>query len=237
MTESIVLLSLTAATLGLVHTLTGPDHYLPFVLMSKAGRWSKNKTLLVTLVCGTGHILSSVVIGAVGIGLGVAVSRLEAIESLRGELAAWLLIGFGLAYAAWGVHRALRNQPHSHLHHHLDGTVHDHHHDHHGDHSHAHTEPSARTMTPWVLFTIFVLGPCEPLIPLLMAPAAAQSLLGVVAVTTVFSVVTLATMTGAVAVCLSGVERIPLVSLERWSHALAGGAIALCGIGIRALGL
>ena len=54
----------------------------------------------------------------------------------------------------------------------LDGTVHDHTHDHHESHAHMHEAPAGRTnLTPWALFIIFVLGPCEPLIPLFVLPA------------------------------------------------------------------
>ena len=35
-------------------------------------------------------------LGFLGIALGIAVARLEGVESTRGEIAAWLLIGFGL---------------------------------------------------------------------------------------------------------------------------------------------
>ena len=34
------LLILTAVSIGFVHTLVGPDHYLPFVAMSAARNWS-----------------------------------------------------------------------------------------------------------------------------------------------------------------------------------------------------
>jgi len=59
----------------------------------------------ITAACGAGHVLSSVLLGTVGIGAGVALSRLQRIESLRGALASYLLIGFGLAYAVWGLRR------------------------------------------------------------------------------------------------------------------------------------
>ena len=35
--------------------------------MSRARRWSVNKTLAVTILCGIGHVLSSVVVGLVGV--------------------------------------------------------------------------------------------------------------------------------------------------------------------------
>ncbi len=54
--------------------------------------------------------------------------------------------------------------------------MHAHEHTHDGEHAHVH-ESESSSITPWVLFVIFVLGPCEPLIPLLMFPAASRGCL------------------------------------------------------------
>ncbi len=233
MSQELVILIITAASIGLVHTLLGPDHYLPFVVLSRARHWTKRKTAAITILCGIGHVASSVLLGTIGIALGVAVSRLEWIESARGNIAAWLLIAFGLVYMAWGVRRAIRSRPHSHVHAHSGGDVHIHDHTHQKSHVHPHDHAStARALTPWVLFTIFVFGPCEPLIPILMYPAASESALGVVAVATAFGLVTIATMLTVVLLLSFGLERLPTRGLERFSHALAGLAILLCGVAI-----
>ena len=92
----------SAITIGLIHTLIGPDHYLPFIMLAKARGWRLRKTLWVTLWCGIGHVLSSVVIGLIGIAAGIVVGRIEGIEGFRGELASWALIAFGLVYCVWG---------------------------------------------------------------------------------------------------------------------------------------
>lgn len=226
-------LSLAALTIGFLHTLCGPDHYLPFVAMSRAGGWSLKKTSLVTLLCGVGHVASSVVLGFIGIAFGVILFRLEEIESRRGELAGWLLIAFGLAYFAAGVMRAIRNRPHSHLHVHPDGTVHAHDHVHQGEHLHAHAGARSKSLTPWVLFTIFLFGPCEPLIPFVMYPASEGNAWGVVQVTVLFALATLATMTGMVLLLCSGTQWLRLPRVERYSHALAGLVVLGCGIAIK----
>jgi hypothetical protein len=44
-------------------------------------------------------------------------------------------------------------------------------------------------------------------------------------------------MLGVVSLGLRGIERLPLESAERYSHALAGAALSLCGLGIVLLGL
>jgi len=155
------ILAATAGSIGFIHTLTGPDHYLPFIVIGRARQWPLARTLGVTALCGLGHVLGSVALGLIGIGLGLAVGRIEIIEGIRGDLASWLLISFGIVYAAWGLRKAMRDRPHTHRHHHADGTEHDHHHSHHHEHSHVHDETaSRRSLTPWALFVIFVLGPC-----------------------------------------------------------------------------
>ena len=66
MPADFVTLSAGAVTLGFLHCLVGPDHYVPFIAMSRIGSWSFRKTMIVTLLCGIGHILSSVVLGFLG---------------------------------------------------------------------------------------------------------------------------------------------------------------------------
>jgi len=239
MTHELALLVLTAAGIGFFHTLLGPDHYLPFIVLSRARGWSPRKTAGVTLLCGIGHVLSSVLLGMVGIATGVAVGHLEAVESWRGNLAAWALITVGLVYGAWGLHRALRRKGHSHFH--FPGTrrLHELQHlsQHHPERL-AEAEASGRVrLTPWVLFIVFALGPCEPLIPILMYPAAAASWGGVALVAAVFSLATLTAMQGAVWLGRRGLDLVPLGRLERYSHALAGLAIFLSGAAIQLLGL
>jgi sulfite exporter TauE/SafE len=235
MSNEIAILAGTAAIIGFAHTILGPDHYLPFIVLSKARQWSSFKTVVITLLCGIGHILSSVVLGFIGIALGLAVFELEAVESFRGGLAAWLLIAFGFTYFIWGVHRAIRSRPHDHLHLHKDENAHLHRHGH-TDHSHVHTSKSG-SLTPWILFIVFLFGPCEPLIPILMYPAAESNMMGVALVASIFGLVTIATMLCMVLASLYGLSKLPLAKLERYSHGLAGLAILLCGGAIKFLGL
>ncbi len=232
--SSTSLLLLTAASIALIHTIVGPDHYLPFAGMARAFSWSRQRTVVITLVCGLGHVLSSTLLGLIGIALGLGLASLQAIESARGQFAAWALTAFGLLYCAWGFRRAMRNQPHGHTHIHADGTLHAHIHVHEHDHLHVHAQGAEGTtkITPWLLFTVFLLGPCEPLIPLVMYPAAKRDWVDVGLVTLVFGLVTLLTMTVAVLSCAAGMRQIRVAHLERYSHALAGSVIALCGFAV-----
>ena len=238
MNHDLWILALTAGSIGVVHTLLGPDHYLPFVAMSRARNWSVPRTMTITIACGFGHVLGSIVVGFLGIAFGVGVFNLERVESARESLAGWLMLAFGLAYLVWGVRRAIKNKPHTHWHTHEDGTVHRHEHVHKTEHAHAHDKKSAPSITPWVLFTIFVFGPCEPLILVLMYPAAEGSLWSVVLVTLVFAVSTIGTMTVVVLLGIAGISKLanPLSRFERYGHALAGFVVLACGAAIK-LGL
>jgi nickel/cobalt transporter (NicO) family protein len=237
MSQELIILIITAASIGFFHTLIGPDHYIPFIVIAKARKWSLMKTMCITFLCGIGHIGSSVVLGMAGIVLGIAVTRLEIVESFRGNLAAWALIAFGLVYFVWGLRRSIRNKPHKHVHFHLDGGKHIHEHVHVEEHTHIHNVENNTNITPWVLFTIFVFGPCEPLIPILMYPAAKSSFFGLMVVTFVFGGVTIMTMLSIVGVAYRGINFLPFKRFERYSHALAGAAIFLCGIAIQFLGI
>lgn len=219
MTSSTTILLASALSIGFFHTLLGPDHYLPFVAMARVGAWSRKKTLFITALCGVGHIVGSVALGMVGIAFGLSLSRLEGFEASRGAWAAWVLIGFGLLYTVWGIRKAVRGHTHSH-----------------GD-GHPHPSASGSRMTPWVLFVIFLLGPCEALIPLLMFPAATESWSALFLVTGAFGLATLATMLGLVFLSLEGIQRLPFPKVGRYAHAAAGMTILLCGVAIQFLGI
>lgn len=235
-TEASVLL-LTTVSIAFFHTLTGPDHYLPFVVISKARNWTIRKTVLFTVICGIGHVGSSVILGIVGIALGIAVSSINLWEGQRGSIVSLLILAFGFVYLVWGILRAVKNKPHKQVHVHIDGNIHEHEHIHQEEHVHLHEKKESINITPWILFTIFIFGPCEPLIPLVMYPAAEQNTMLLVAVTTLFSVVTITTMVILVLLALKGFSFAQFNKFERYGHAIAGFTILLCGVGMVFFGL
>lgn len=212
MDTSINILFLTALTIGVTHVILGPDHYLPFIVLSKAGRWSLPKTMFITMITGIGHVIGSVVLGLLGVLLSLNLQRLEIIESIRGDWAGWLLTFFGFVYLIW----ALFNMNHGHTHK-IDG--------------------QKFNSTPWILFIIFALGPCEPLIPLLIYPAAKGNFISVIMVALIFSVSTIFTMMIAVYLGYYGLSLVKLQKLDKYAHVLAGTAIFLSGIAVTFLGL
>jgi len=233
MDSEITLLAITAASIGFVHTLFGPDHYLPFIVMAKARNWSLSKTTLITALCGIAHVGSSIALGFIGMAFGIGISKLEIFEGFRGNMAGWAFIIFGLGYLIWAIWKQIKNKPHKHSHIHSDGTLHQHTHHHKGEHLHAHK----KNITPWILFTIFLLGPCEPLIPFLMYPAANSSIGGVIFISSIFAITTVATMIVVVVAASFGITMIPFGKLEKYVHVIAGATILLSGIGIQFMGI
>lgn len=237
MSTEFTLLLITAISLAFIHTLAGPDHYLPFIVLSKARKWSWRKTAWFTVLCGLGHVGSSILVGLIGITFGFALPRLVLFESERGSLISWGLLAFGLVYLVWGIWRLLRNRPHTHSHFHRAGEEHSHEHNHHDVHLHIHEQKGAQKLTPWILFTIFVLGPCEPLIPVLMYPAAKHDFTELFVVTGAFCVITVLTMLAAVSVAYFGIRLIDLSPIEKYSHVIASSTIVMCGMGMVFFGL
>jgi len=199
--DSLSVLLVSTLTVAFVHALA-PDHWVPFVSIGRSNKWTKSKLTWITLLSGIGHVGSSIVIGAIGLALGFGLTSLNGIESQRGELAGLLLIGFGLAYAVWGL-------KHVRQHHHAGGK-------------------HNKTVTVWALIAIFVLGPCEPLIPLMFL-SATHGWTAVVLVTVTFSIVTLVMMVGQSLLAYAGLSLVRFHKLEHYSHAMAGLVIAATG--------
>ena len=206
---------LLASTLSIafIHSLA-PDHWMPFAVIGRAQKWSRAKLVLMTLVPGIGHVGSSIVVGAIGILLGFSLSKVAAAEAHRGEIALWLLIGFGAAYTVWGIKKAR-------------------------DHKHEHVDPEklkSGTVTLWTLFAIFVLGPCEPLIPIMFL-ATEYGWGAIAAASLAFSAVTIVMMLAQSLLAFYGIHLIRHDIAERYSHAFAGFAIVLTGAFVMMMGV
>ncbi len=202
---------LTALLTAVVHTIAGPDHYLPFIAIAKSRGYSLRKTLFWTFVCGLGHIGSALLIalGFIYFSHWLSEAQFGWIEDNRADMAAYALIGLGAAYLLWALrHRWL-----------------------HKHHKHLDKPDDKQNITVWVLFIIFVLGPCEALLPILTA----ASVLGgtaVISSTLIFSAATIATMMLAVSAGLLGINALRLNVLDSHAHELAGGIIIACGLGM-----
>ena len=201
---SLTTLLFTALSLGLIHTLIGVDHYLPFIALGKSRQWSIRRTLSVVALAGSLHVFSSILLGLIGLSLKASVETLVGIESVRGSLATWFLMASGLVVMIMAIRNHVK-----------------------------HTSKPAPTKG--LLIAFLVLGPCEPLIPLLMAPSVRH--LGVMlSVSLVFGLTTVTTMMAATWVGLLGLKRLPQ-ALNRWMPLLSGMTMTLCGVLMLTLGV
>ncbi len=205
MNKSYFLLLASTFSIAFLHALA-PDHWMPFAVIGKVQKWSRFKLLWITFLSGIGHVGSSILVGCLGILLGFSLSRLSRAESNRGEIALWLLIGFGVAYTIWGLKKAREH-----------------------DHEHADmARLKSRTVTLWTLFALFVLGPCEPLIPLMFL-ATEYGWPAIFLTSLVFSVMTIFMMMAQSLLAYYGIQLIKHDIAERYSHAFAGLVIVLTG--------
>ena len=213
MSNSMWILLMSTVSIAFLHALA-PDHWMPFAAIAKAQKWSKLKLLWITFVSGVGHVGISIVFSIIGIVLGFSLTKLKNIEGHRGEIALWLLIGFGIAYMIWGIKKAR-------------------------DHKHKEIDAEklkTRTVAVWTLFAVFILGPCEPLIPLVFL-GYNYGYSGVIVVSLVFSVITILMMLAQSLLAFMGIQLIKNDIAEKYSHALAGLVIALTGIFVMAMGI
>ncbi len=199
--KSFNLLLLSTISIAFLHSLA-PDHWIPFVMIKKTQNWSKKKTFFVVLTSAIGHVGSSILLGGIGIALGFASSILQGVESTRGEIGLYLLIGFGIAYTLWGLKHAKSLHTHS---------------------------LNKKAVTLWALFAIFVLGPCEPLIPLMFL-ASSFDISGIIIISLTFALITIFMMELQVFLGVFGIELVKHKIVEKYSHTFAGIVIAFTGI-------
>jgi len=213
MKNSIWLLLVSTASVAFLHALA-PDHWMPFAAIGKAQNWSKPKLLWITFISGLGHVGISIIFSIIGIILGFSLSKLKAVEGHRGEVALWLLIGFGVAYMIWGIKKARERKHES-----IDEE-----------------KLKARTVAVWTMFAVIILGPCEPLIPLVFL-GYNYGYAGIMAVSVVFSIITIIMMLVQSLLALMGIQWLKNDLADRYSHAFAGLVIILTGVFVMVLGI
>lgn len=213
MHSSLWILLMSTASVAFLHALA-PDHWMPFAAIAKAQKWTKLKLLAITFISGIAHMGISIIFSIIAILLGFSVSKLKSIEGHRGEIALWLLIGFGVAYTIWGIKKA-KEQKHQKI---------------------EEEKFKAQTVAVWTMFAVVVLGPCEPFIPIIFL-GYNYGYLGIISVSIVFSLVTIGMMMAQSFLAFKGVELIKNDIMERYAHAFAGLVIVLTGIFVMLVGI
>ncbi len=219
--DTLSALLIAAVSIGVLHTVAEPQHYLPFAALSKSNGWSFSRTLSCAFLCGMGHVISSVAVGAAGLALGAGLGAVEAADIARGQIVKWMFLSFAIAYTLYGFKTAFRRK----IHMHPDGSLHP------DESCCAHKHSGASSTAFWTLFLIFALGPCEVLIPLVIPPAANSDWAGVFLVVTAFSAASVLTMLCAVSALLWGMKLLPAnADFSRFTGLFTGFVLLFCSI-------
>lgn len=128
----LISIAATGFTVAFFHAAI-PTHWLPFVMASRAQKWSRGKTLAVTALAGGGHVLFTTLLGILIVWLGIE------LDKKFGIWFPWIAGGALLVFGAYYLIQQLRGHGHSHSHFSI-GTKPAH--DHHSDHDHHHDGPT-----------------------------------------------------------------------------------------------
>ncbi len=203
-----------SAAVGALHALL-PDHWIPFVLLSKARRWDLGRSMMAVLAGGVAHLGSTAALGLIIAFLGAeAIQRIGPAAEFAG---AGILAIFGVLLALRGMKAARTGAGHGHGH---DGD--------HSDHDHGDAPRSDRSHL--VEGAVLGIRPCAEAIPVFLAAAAyglTSSVLAVVA----WVAATLGTMLVVVWLSLLGLRSFKPEPLERYGELATGVVILLMGLG------
>lgn len=182
-----------------------PTHWLSFVLVARAQRWTMGKMLRVVVFSGLGHVTTTAVVGLCAAALGKDLQR--HVEDLETPLSALILLAFGLYYLVSG----WRREGHRHC-----------------THDHSEDPPAPDRVAVGALFLEMTLSPCESLIPLFFAAGALPWGL-LVAMALLSSLLTVAAMALFSSLAFKGYSRLTLPWLERNERLVLGGLLLLLG--------
>lgn len=184
-----------------------PTHWLPFVLVGRAQRWSLPRTLGAVSAAGLAHIATTAVVGGLIIAAGMAMDQWVA--GFLPHLSAVLLFLFGAFYLVKSALRrpAMAGGPALDL-----------------------AEPTvSHTAAFWGLVAMLAISPGEVLLPIYMS-SAQEGLLALALLTVAFAVGTILGMGVFTTLARAGAS---VLRLERWARYEG----AVLGIALIALGL
>lgn len=215
----------TGFTVAFFHAAI-PTHWLPFVLTARVQKWSHAKTLAVTAIAGSGHVVFTAVLGVLFAVFGFAVHERAAQWFPR--IAGGALVLFGLFYlyrqAAGGGHshgRAPGEDPQVHEGHTVGVGV--------GGGDTISPAPVSDRLALTSLFALLTFSPCESFVPFYMY-GLRYGWVGFVLLTVVLSVGTLTGMLVFTWLSLSGSKALPLHRLEHYELGVMGALLATIGI-------
>ncbi len=191
--------------LSIVHAAI-PNHWLPIVAIGKSEKWSRSQILMVTVISGAAHTVSTIILGIV---IGIVGYKMSSAQEITNKIIAPLILFLmGLVYIVLdmksGAHKHFINNP---------GGV------------------NRRSM--WAaassLAAAMLLSPCLE-IDVYFFSAGTQGSLGIALVSLMYLLVTVSGMLVFVDIGRKGAEKIKWHFLEHHERALTGIILMLLGI-------
>ena len=205
MSASAPVLLAASAGVGFAHAVL-PDHWVPLAVVGRTRRYPVSRVARLSALAGLGHVLLSVVLGAVVIAVGLQL-RSE-VRSAQNAIVGGLLIVTGLGFLV------------------LQWRDHDHHHHHHDHHHHDGHEPHG------VVGLLIPFGaaasPDLTILPVFLAATTAGAATAVGTVL-LFAAVTIATFVVLTVVVALGSYQVRAQWLEDWGNAVTGVVLVLIG--------
>jgi nickel/cobalt transporter (NicO) family protein len=226
-------IAITGFTVAFLHAAI-PTHWLPFVVAARAQHWNSVKTLVVTGIAGSGHVLFTTALGVLvawgGIALNAKWSRAFPL------MAGTALIAIGLFYL---VSQLKGRQAHVHLfgghghhakhqHFHLSG-----HHHHESEEIEEIEHEWSRPRSDWAviagLVALLTFSPCEAFLPVFLT-GAKYGWFGFALLSAILAIATVAGMIVFTWLTLLGLQRLRFKAIEKYEPIIVGLVFCLLGL-------
>ena len=200
-----------------------PTHWLPFVLTARVQHWSAAKTIGVTALAGTGHVLVTALLGLLITFFGKTWSG--TVGQWFPRIAGGALLAFGLYYLA----RQFAGKGHVHF-----GYPHEHLHEPTAEPEAAcgHVHPPHRTSDRAAILSLLAFltfSPCEGFVPFYVS-GIRYGWSGFALLTGVLSIGTVTGMVAFTGASIAGLGKVKLGLLEKYESLLMG--LLLCLVGL-----
>lgn len=197
-----------AFLLSIVHASI-PNHWIPLVALSKAEKWNEKLTLAITAISGFAHTLSTIIIGIIVGFLGYKLS--SSYSFIVGVIAPSILILLGIIYLILS----------------FKSNRHHHHHSH-----EIHIDDVKKKTTSAIILALVIsmfFSPCLE-IEAYFFVASKLGWKGIIAVSIIYTTITIAGMLLLVWLGMKGVKKIKSHFLEHHEKTITGALLIILGI-------
>ncbi len=192
---------LTGLTVAILHAAL-PTHWLPFVLAGRSQKWTYRRTVSILLIAGSGHVLTTSLIGAAVVWLGLRLN--ENFQHVMTLVATFSVFSFG----SYNLVQHFRGIKHSHC-------------DHTEPHKHDYQMKSKDGWAVLSLLSLLTFSPCESFLPIYVS-AWQTGWAGFGALTVVLGLGTLLAMLCFMTLLHFGMKQIKLQWLENNEKLIMG---------------